>query len=524
MIVCKICDRNINSYIGFTTHLRTHSLKPKEYYDKYIKSDGEGICLCGKHTKFVNIREGYKKYCSNKCSWSDDNFIEKRKRTLIEKYGVDNVFKSDEIKKKIKDVCLEKYGVEHGMKSDVNKQKMLNTREKKYGSKSYHNIEKMKKTCLEKYGVDNVLKSDKFRNVGSDSRTKLSIERIEELGYQVLGVVNKCNNSNTYRLRCGNKHIFEIDNKLIYTRLKYGLEICTKCNPLGISKVSNVQKNIAEFIAKNIDSEIYLGVRDQISNELDIYIPDLKLAFEYNGVYWHSDEFKPRSYHSDKVKECKEKGIRLFHIFECDWTLKRHIVESMILNLIGKTKNKIYARKCEVKVVTDKKLIRKFLDYNHLQGYTYSKLNLGLYYDDELVSMMSFHNSKFNKKYDWELSRFCNVLNTNVIGGASKLFSYFINNYEYKNIVSYSDNSWSNGNLYNVLKFSKVSESKPSYFYVDKSSFEIVNRFNLRKERLKQMGYCIENKTEFEIVDEINKYYRIWDCGKTTFLYERLLE
>jgi len=131
---------------------------------------------------------------------------------------------------------------------------------------------------------------------------------------------------------------------------------------------------------------------------------------------------------------------------------------------------------------------------------------------------MSFDRSKFNKEYQWELSRFCNKLNTSVIGGASKLLKYFIEVYNPNNIVSYSDKSWSTGNLYDKLKFEKIKESKASYYYVDKITLEKFHRFSFRKDKLKQMGYDI-SKTEDEIMKEMNKYFKIWDCGKVVWLW-----
>ena len=118
---------------------------------------------------------------------------------------------------------------------------------------------------------------------------------------------------------------------------------------------------------------------------------------------------------------CNSNGIQLFHICEDDWIYKQNIIKSMILNKLGKSSNKIYARKTEVKEVIDNKLVREFLDNNHIQGFVGSKIKLGLFYKDELVSLMTFSKRTFMKNEDYELVRFCNKLNTNVIGGASKL-------------------------------------------------------------------------------------------------------
>jgi len=211
----------------------------------------------------------------------------------------------------------------------------------------------------------------------------------------------------------------------------------------------------------------------------------------------------------------------LIHIYEDNWLYKRDIVKSIILNLIGKTPNKIYARKCKLRTV-DNKLVREFLEYNHIQGFLGSKVKLGLFYEDKLISLMTFGTLRKNlgqksKEGSWELLRFCNKLNTNVIGGASKLFKHFINNYQFESIISYADRSWSKGNLYEKLGFKLSHETKPNYHYIDKINIIRINRFNFRKDKLISEGFDT-TKTEHEIMLE-RGYYRIYNSGSYKFIY-----
>ena len=151
-------------------------------------------------------------------------------------------------------------------------------------------------------------------------------------------------------------------------------------------------------------------------------------------------------YQLDKLIDIrKEREIRIIHIWEDDWNLKKDIIKSQITNWLGLTKNKIYARKCIIKEVIDISEYREFLDENHIQGYTSASKKIGLYYDDELVSLMTFDHFEGRKSMlsdEWNLSRFCNKKNINVIGGASRLMKYFIKNYDVKRIISFSDVSW----------------------------------------------------------------------------------
>ena len=287
---------------------------------------------------------------------------------------------------------------------------------------------------------------------------------------------------------------------------------CSKCTVL----ISKQETELVSFIES-------LGVNFETSNreilngkEIDIYIPSHNIAIEYNGLYWHSEKFIDKNYHLDKTQMCEDKGIQLTHIFEDEWLNKSHIVKSMLRNKLGLSKNKIYGRKTEIKVVKtkDKGL---FLDNNHIQGRVGSTVNLGLYYEDELVSIMTFNKPRLGigSSFDgYELSRFCNKLDTNVLGGASKLLKHFIKTHQPKEIRSYADRVISNGSLYETLGFELSHVNKPNYWYVIGGWRK--HRFNFRKELLKKQGFDTENKTEHQIMLERN-IYRIYGCGTLSY-------
>ena len=250
---------------------------------------------------------------------------------------------------------------------------------------------------------------------------------------------------------------------------------------------------------------------------MDVFIEELNLAFEFNGLYWHCELNKSNNYHVEKTEKCQEKGVRLFHIWEDDWRDKRSILESMIKNLLGKTEKSIYARKCEIKEV-DYNESSEFLENNHLQGKSVAKYNIGLFYEGELVSLMTFSKPRLslggkNQEGNYELVRFCNKINTNISGSASKLFKYFVDKYNPLKIKSYADKSWSNGKLYEILGFLRLKDSEPSYHYIVDN--KRINRFGYRKSVLINQGYD-STKTEHQIMLE-REIYRIYDCGCMVF-------
>jgi hypothetical protein len=290
---------------------------------------------------------------------------------------------------------------------------------------------------------------------------------------------------------------------------------CPRCTQVKTSSDSENQLN--SFISEYIECESNVRILD--GKEIDVYVPTLKLAFEYNGIYWHSSKFKNDSYHIDKTNLAEEKGIHLIHIYEDDWLYKNEIVKSRILNLLGKSE-RIYARKCIVKEVSPKDT-RSFLNKNHIQGFVGSKIKLGLYHNDVLVSLMTFGSLRKNlgqksKEGSFELLRFCNKLNTTVIGGASKLFKYFTRNYYYDSIISYADRSWSTGNLYEQLGFKYVHKTKPNFYHV--KGINRYNRFTYRKDILVKDGYD-PKLTAREIM--LNRgFYRIYDSGSIKFIFQ----
>ena len=285
---------------------------------------------------------------------------------------------------------------------------------------------------------------------------------------------------------------------------------------LGIGCKHLHQNEVSDFI-KSLGIEVKDNYRKLFNGhkELDIYVPDYKLAFEYDGIYWHSN-IDP-NYHVNKTNLCEKNGIKLFHIFENEWMnpIKRRIWKSVIMNSVGKSEV-IYARKCEVKLVHEG--IKNFLNENHLQGFIPSEINYGLYYEGKLVSLMTFGKSRYDKSYDYEILRFCNLINTRVVGAASRLLSHFIKDHPGKSIVSYANRRWSNGKLYESLGFKKVKVLGPSYFYT-KDNYTLLSRYQCQKYKLPDLLKDKYNPDLTEYQNMItNKYRIIYDCGNIKYV------
>jgi len=291
---------------------------------------------------------------------------------------------------------------------------------------------------------------------------------------------------------------------------------CPECGKL----FSTYEEEILDFLGTLIDKDkILTNNRTILDNyrELDIVIPSLKIAIEFDGLYWHSEiEKSDKNYHLKKTEECESKGYQLIHIFEDEWIYKKDICKSRLAHLLKKDVTKIYARKCEIRQI-DYSTYNSFFNENHLQGNVKASYAYGLFYNDELVSAMSFCSLRTNlgfknkeKENVFELLRFANKIGNTVIGGASKLFNFFIKNIHPSAVISYADRRWSMGNLYEHLGFAQTHISKPSYFYVFGDTRK--NRFAFRKDILISKYGCSPEQTEHGFC-LANKWYRIYDCG-----------
>jgi len=300
------------------------------------------------------------------------------------------------------------------------------------------------------------------------------------------------------------------------------------CQTCGcIIEKSKYEKEISDFI-KQLGLEVIESDRSLISPyEIDIYIPSKKIGIEYNGLYWHSDAVgKDKNYHLNKLKLCKEKGVSLIQIFEDEYINHKEIVLNKLKHILGVQQDlpKIMGRKCTIKEITNKEA-KEFLNTYHIQGFTPSTLYLGAFYNDELVSVMTF-KKETNNTLKWELNRFASNYNYICQGVGGKLFKYFIRNYNPDEIKSFADRRWTIDEINNVylqLGFKFKSYIKPDYSYLHNGLLIRQHKFKFRKKILSKKYNLPINMTEDEMRKKINAH-RIYDCGLIKYVYQKQKE
>lgn len=408
-------------------------------------------CNCGEYVTFKSYVKGYSPFCSSKCaniynavkqsntkrSWSKGKLCDvtlKRAATNVVKYGTTNPLQSDAIKEKIQQSLREKYGVE-------------------YTSQIPSKIQNTIETNMRKYGVSNVAQ----RHIPPDVLAKLDNKEWlnDEYNHQSIQAI-------AWKLG--------VDKTVIQDRLhRFNIPIrYPKDTKPEVIIIDHLTKLGISFIKK--DRTVLNGL------ELDIYIPQLNLAIEYNGLYYHSFNHIPtpkeKNKHNHKYSECASKGIQLIQLTGENWPAILSFLSAKVNSIPN-----IYARRCVVREISAVQF-NDILTKHHLQGARSCIVKLGVFYNDELVGAMGFVR---NRKYGWELARLV-FANYRVVGGASKLLWHFIKHYNPATIVSYSANAYSVGNVYQKLGFTLHSEQKHDLWYV--KSGKLINRQNLQKHKL----------------------------------------
>ena len=540
----KLVNKDIELMNWINEQIDTFFIDYELKFKVAIIFHGDPRCCNGNIKKYYSFLGGWK-FCDKlgKCKCASDNVSKlvilrkqeisneqqlliniKRAQTNIEKYGVSNAGQTITAKQK----HLDFYANQEKSKQAVLTQQ--NTLNEKYGVNNARHItgvnEKIKATLIEKFGFDNPMKNKEIKDRGVSTRKELfdPIELYKKNYVKFCQMVNDnwevkalltekeyhgvvtCPLMKFECIHC--YYIFE--KKFTYA----SPPICKNCNPTEFKYVSNEEQQIFDYIKTIYNGQMIQGDKSIINPfQLDIYLPELKLAIEYNGLYWHSELSSGKSwnYHAKKYKLCRDKNIRLITIFSDEWNLKKDQVKQTLLNIIGKNTKKLFARKCVIKEVSKVEATNFHNKYHLQESPKFLGINIGLFFKDNLVSLMSFKNKSNN---EYELIRASSSIR--VVGGASKIFSYFISKINPLHVISFADLRWSQGNVYKQLGFDIVSKVPPMQSYVENYN-KRYHKLQFTKSKIVESG---SNLTEWQRMQELG-FDRIWDCGKLKFKWSQ---
>ena len=491
------------------------------------------ICsVCHKNfLEFLTDCNHYKTACSNDCSIHNKKRLLKVKQTKKEKYGKENYINSELARK----TRLEKFGAWHP--KDFGK-KTKQTKLERYGNENFSNSEKREVTNLKRYGTKYPQQLESIKE--KQRKTMMNVYGVPSVGQLEL---------NKYALRLGNRkrsYRFLISHLKIATPLfseeeflskkatDYFLFKCNNCGKEfqsiwdnGLLKTpckdcyfhpasSLEEKSVVSFLKEDAQQKDILERNKKIIHplELDIVILSKKLAIEFDGLFWHSEQQgKNKYYHLYKTEECEKRGIQLIHIFEDEWLYKQDIVKSYIKGLLG-----IYKRMYKISDYTIKEvqsnIAYSFLNENHIDGAIKSKTNIGAFVCEELIAVMTVKNLQ-NGEY--LITRFSKKIGIGIEDCFGRMLKFFEETYNPKMVKCSLDRRWHTEKDLNGCGFRLVEKAPPKFDWTDSKKRIMWYQIADKRRLSKLLPDYDPSKTVAENMSTAG-YSRIWDCGNLVFV------
>jgi very-short-patch-repair endonuclease len=539
--VCLQCDYCQNEYEStYKQYNNAHDVINKDacIKCKYVKRRDISMALYGVENSAQ--RPEVRQKISENCEGFDD----KRRAIIKAKYGVENPMENAELKERQKQSVINKYGVENVSQIKEVREKVEATNLKKYGNKQFLGSEvgreKKREGMLNKYGVENAFEAEEVKqkiratnmqNLGVEMPTQSPevMAKIEQTNMERYGCKTPAQNdevkqkiAETNLERYGYKSPqqspeikqkikekaietgrwntydgksftdlakeFEIPyTTLIYHTKLYGIETALKMTP----QISALEKIVQLWLdEEQIKYKLHFTVDGRKS---DFLLTDKNIILEIDGLYWHCEINRPDDYHIIKRDVYVNNGYTPLFFREDEIKNKFDIVKSIIMNKLCRS-NRIFARKCDI-IEMDNKESNTFLGQNHLMGAGAGQ-TYALAHGGEVVSAIRVKcTNKHERAY--EVSRFCHKLNTQVIGGFSRLIKNFLYHTSAKTLTTFIDRRYGSGAYLTDLGFTHTS-CHPSFSWTNAT--ECVHRMRFRG----NSGYD-------------SGFVKLWDCGQARY-------
>lgn len=517
------------------------------------------LTACGKIPQFNTFTLGYREFCGSKCqcakeshsnymsnlhkNMSDEEKLRRKQKaetTYFEKTGYNSPFDNPEVINQIENTCLQNYGVKKPFQNQSIREKTRHSCMENHGVlypfQSQEILNKTLETTRKRYGglMTHARQSayEKFGGVNPFSDTEIK-EKIKSILYERYNRNHPkqfhLTDEQLLILKDPDKFAALIDGKTFTESAKElgvdGTTISRYCDHYDLRHLKAYSTSINERIIVEILDDLnvnYIRNTKEIISpfELDFFLPDYNVAFEVGSVWYHSEinGNRGRFYHWNKWSACNALGIDLYQWFDYELNNSFELIKSKIKYILNQgTKNNIGARKTIISNSVPIKDEREFLNTNHIQGFSKDRsYTFGAYYNNKLVGIMTF---AVRPKYI-ELTRFSTDISNNYPGLFSKMLKHAMTLIPNGDIVSFSDNNHSNGNLYKVNGFVIDGYVKPGYKYT-KNYYDIISRRAASKKMLKRKYPDLDySKSEWELMNELG-YDRFWDSGKIRWIISR---
>lgn len=473
---------------------------------------------CNNQVRWDKQNQKYPKTCSRQCSNQiiSPETINKRKETNWKRYGGNAPACSNAVKLKMHTTNIERYGEEY---TRVIALKSKKATQQKYGVDNISQLDDTKRKRIEssmkRFGTSHPLQNERIKAkmrksyidlFGRENTNQryLSLSTIKLLNDRDFLYAEHITHQKTLTEIAGN---LGVDVTTISRRLdQYNINIKQYQN-----KISVGEQQVYDFIHA-IHSDAEQSNRTVLDGkELDIYIPSQKIAFEYCGLYWHStaQSRMTRMYHREKLDLCEAHDIRLITIFEDEWIHNRQLIERKINHILGRSSDRVYARKTKVVEPTRNDVV-EFLNKHHIQrAPKIITASYGLSYNNQLIAVMTFTK----RKKEYELTRF--ATSVSVVGGFSKLIHHARRQIK-SDFVSFADLRWSQGDLYTKNGWTLDKKLPPDYKYIEGN--RLVHKFNFRHRSLaKRLTNYNPKLSEYKNMKNHN-IHRVYDCGLLRFV------
>lgn len=507
--------------------LEKYNISKELAYQIYNQCSGPRLCVeCQQPTTFISFKKGYTLFCSQSCVSKNKDILAKKRETLIsnfgeegfgsttinnkkiatsiQNYGTSYPRQNKEFVESLQKSFIEKYGVTNPARTDAANSKRDSTNLKKYGYVNPFSSESVRKkideTNINKYGVKTVLQLP-------ENRKKSLVARQDTDCYEKLNDIEWLEHHSNFSSTILSEQLGVAWSTILNYYKKHNIQ-----RPSAI--ISKQELILVDFLKQHNINYVTNERTILDGKEIDIYLPEYKIGIEVHGLYWHSEAFiKDHYYHYNKRQLATSKGIQLIQITDYEINKKFNIVKNRILAKLGKS-NIVYARKCNIIKISDAQYVDFMMEF-HIQGSAPASIKLALTYNNKIVAVMSFSKSRYNKKYDWELIRYAS--DQTIVGGSSKLFKHFIDQYSPKSIISYADLRWNTGEMYEKIGMYYQHTTHPNYWYIIDGS--LVHRSKFQKHKLKNtLEMFDDNLTEWENMS-IAGFTRFWDCGSNVYTW-----